>query len=126
VRRIHLLSRSAHSYDAPSLVSFLSAAGSASITVSAADIGAAADVRWALGPSGMGSGALLRDVVHAGGVLADAAIPNQSLDGLRRVHAAKVRCIVSPHSSSSKNQLPGIDIMHVGKVLADISVPKMR
>ncbi len=85
VRHITLLARSAASGAVPA--GLLGSSCASQVRVVACDAGAAADIAGCL--SGCAGVPTISALLHAGGVLADATLRNQSLSGLRRVLGAK-------------------------------------
>jgi len=75
--------------------------------VAACDAGCTEDVSAALAPPASHQGPLppLSALLHAGGVLADATLRNQSLAGLRKVMGAKVAGL--PHLLGAAQLQPG-------------------
>jgi hypothetical protein len=106
VQHILLLARSARTTSAASQHLCQLWQGQAQAMVSACDAGCAEDVSAALAPSTHHQHLPpLCAVLHAGGVLADATLRNQTLSGLRKVMGAKVSGL--PHLLGAAQLQPG-------------------
>ncbi|GBG00647.1 type I polyketide synthase, partial [Raphidocelis subcapitata] len=104
VRRLHLISRTGRAAASSALLAARLADGGAAVTLSAADASCASD----------GAALAARDVgavVHAAGVLEDAALPRQSLGGLRRVWASKAAPIEAWRASLLRHQPLGAVVL---------------
>jgi len=107
VQHILLLARSARTTSAASQHLSQLWQGQAQAVVTACDAGCTEDVTAALAPPSHihHTPPPLSAVLHAGGVLADATLRNQSLAGLRKVMGAKVSGL--PHLLGSAQLQPG-------------------
>ena len=106
VQHILLLARSARTTSAASQHLCQLWQGQAQAMVSACDAGCAEDVSATLAPSAHHQHLPpLCAVLHAGGVLADATLRNQTLSGLRKVMGAKVSGL--PHLLGAAQLQPG-------------------
>jgi len=106
VQHILLLARSARTTSAASQHLCQLWQGQAQAMVSACDAGCAEDVSATLAPSAHHQHLPpLCSVLHAGGVLADATLRNQTLSGLRKVMGAKVSGL--PHLLGAAQLQPG-------------------
>jgi hypothetical protein len=106
VQHILLLARSARTTSAASQHLCQLWQGQAQAMVSACDAGCAEDVSATLAPSTHHQHLPpLCAVLHAGGVLADATLRNQTLSGLRKVMGAKVSGL--PHLLGAAQLQPG-------------------
>ena len=87
LRHLALVSRSG-AFTADSSAALLAPHGAAAVTLSKADAGFAADMEAVLA----GAVPAVAGIMHAGGVLADATVGNQTLAGIRQASCAAQHC----------------------------------
>ncbi len=94
VARVQLISRSGRAGESGRLEAALLSGSCTAVTISMADMGVSEDLSGALRSAAQG-GVALQGILHAAGVLADATIAKQTLEGTRAVFASKVHPVKS-------------------------------